>query len=96
MANAAWGTGMDGSMNIVNEAGNNRLADAVRERLHQAGFADEAVMVEANRGTITLTGSVLGKDRIRECEQIVRGVQGVAHVSNKLTFPQTETGGLIG
>ncbi len=71
----------------------NQLADAVRQALQQAGFANESVMVEAKDGTIKLTGSVLGKDRIDECERVVRRVDGVKRVENELTFPSVQTGG---
>ncbi len=89
MADAAQQDAPAAQMN----AADNKLADAVRQALKKADFADESVMVEAKDGVITLTGTVLGKDRVAECEQAARRVDGVKHVVNKLTFPSVQTGG---
>ncbi len=78
---------------VATSESDNRLADSVRQALQQAGFVNEAVMVGAKDGTITLTGSVLGNDRVAECEQTVRRVAGVKHVDNQLTFPSIYTDG---
>lgn len=63
----------------------NQLAQNVRQALEQAGFGNEPIMVEVHGNTVTLVGTVMGRDRISACEQVARRVDGVEHVDNRLT-----------
>lgn len=63
------------------------LADAVKDLLDNSQMIDATdVHVEANRHVITLLGTVPEKEMIRQVEEAVRYVEGVAGVHNQLSL----------
>lgn len=67
---------------------NRKLGLDVRRALDKAGIDVSSISVRANKGAVTLTGSVPSADQIDKAGEAAKSVAGVTSVNNKLGVQQ--------